>query len=1107
MRTTLCFLLVAFSGLASVAKPQSSANSQQAVNINVASTAGVIPGYKAVAGSGLSLSLSAGTVFCNGTTQNYAGGSLPMTASAISYVYLDPTANCAPAVNTTGFTAGAIPIATVVTSISAITNVTDVRTISLGSGGGAGVGGCATNQFVTAINSGASPTCAQPAFSNLYGTAAVAQLPMATAASQGILQLAGDLAGNAATPTVTGLQGNPVSATTPGSNQVLQWNGTQWAPSTLPAGAGIGACAANQFVSAIYNGVAPTCLQPAFSNLSGAASASQLPSASSAAQGILQLSGDLGGNPTSPQIVSTHLASPLPIAQGGTGQTTATAAFNAFAPSTALGGLIVGTGANTYGNLTLGTSGQCLTSNGSTAVWGACGGSTTPGGANTQLQFNNGGAFAGASNFTYTSATGIVTLNQLANGDTALYGTRTTDNSPTGNFIDFQNAAANTDLFKVDAAGNVTATSFTSTTSGPFSLTGAEGTCSGAAAGKDVLCLGDATSHSAQLSLNGGAFVSIPQLAGDLSGSATAPQVVSTHLASPLPAAQGGSGAGNFTAHSVLVGEGSGTFGTAGPGTTGQCLISNGTSADPAFAPCPNGGGTPGGANTQLQFNNGGAFAGASNFTYASGTGLLTLNQLANGNDTFYGKRTTDSSPTGNLIHFQNAAGTADLFKVDALGNVTATSFTSTTSGSFSLTGAEGTCSGAAAGKDVLCLGDATSHSAQISLNGGAFVSIPQLAGDIGGSASAPTVVALQGHPLSTAAPASNQVLQWNGTQWIPSTLPSASSTTQGILQLAGDFGGTAAVPKVTATHLSSPLPIAQGGTGHNTASTAFNALAPVTAKGGVIVGTGTNTYGNLALGTSGQCLTSNGSTAVWGACGGSATPGGANTQLQFNNSGAFAGASNFTYASGTGLLTLNQLANGNDTLYGKRTTDNAPTGNLIHFQNAAGTADLFKVDALGNVTATSFTSTTSGPFSLTGAEGTCSGATAGKDVLCLGDTTSHSAQISLNGGAFVSIPQLAGDLSGSANAPQVVSTHLGHLNQNSANGDIAGTVSLSSATSASHTFSVTFNSAPICVLTPTSDPGSGQRYWVTTTATTVTANVSAAATITFNYHCTGNPN
>src|SRR5579875_2334695 len=137
MKTTLCFLLVAFSGLASRAKPQSSGSVQQAVSINVASTEGVIPGYKPAAGAGLLLNLSAGTVFCNGTVQNYAGGTLPLIASAISYVYLDPTANCAPAVNTTGFTAGVIPIATVVTNISAITNVTDVRTISLG-GGGAG---------------------------------------------------------------------------------------------------------------------------------------------------------------------------------------------------------------------------------------------------------------------------------------------------------------------------------------------------------------------------------------------------------------------------------------------------------------------------------------------------------------------------------------------------------------------------------------------------------------------------------------------------------------------------------------------------------------------------------------------------------------------------------------------------------------------------------------------------------------------------------------------------------------------------------------------------------------------------------------------------------
>src|SRR5579875_1276191 len=60
----------------------------------------------------------------------------------------------------------------------------------------------------------------------------------------------------------------------------------------------------------------------------------------------------------------------LSIANGGTGQSTAAAAFNALAPSTTAGGLIYGTGTNSYGNLPLGTSGQCLQSNGTTLVWG-----------------------------------------------------------------------------------------------------------------------------------------------------------------------------------------------------------------------------------------------------------------------------------------------------------------------------------------------------------------------------------------------------------------------------------------------------------------------------------------------------------------------------------------------------------------------------------------------------------------------------------------------------------------------------------------------------------------------------------------------------------------
>jgi hypothetical protein len=101
----------------------------QTVRMNVTSVGGVAPGYAPTAAGGLALAISAGTSLCAGAVQGYAGGTLTMIASATNYVYLDPSANCAPATNTTGFNAGAIPIATVVTNASAITGVSDRRTV------------------------------------------------------------------------------------------------------------------------------------------------------------------------------------------------------------------------------------------------------------------------------------------------------------------------------------------------------------------------------------------------------------------------------------------------------------------------------------------------------------------------------------------------------------------------------------------------------------------------------------------------------------------------------------------------------------------------------------------------------------------------------------------------------------------------------------------------------------------------------------------------------------------------------------------------------------------------------------------------------------------
>lgn len=63
---------------------------------------------------------------------------------------------------------------------------------------------------------------------------------------------------------------------------------------------------------------------------------------------------------------------------------------------------------------------------------------------------------------------------------------------------------------------------------------------------------------------------------------------------------------------------------------------------------------------------------------------------------------------------------------------------------------------------------------------------------------------------------------------------------------VGGDLSGTLPNPTVVTTHLSSPLPIAQGGTGQASASTAFNALSPNTTLGDITYANGTNSSTRL---------------------------------------------------------------------------------------------------------------------------------------------------------------------------------------------------------------------------------------------------------------------
>jgi hypothetical protein len=86
------------------------------------------------------------------------------------------------------------------------------------------------------------------------------------------------------------------------------------------------------------------------------------------------------------------------IANGGTGQTTASAAFNALSPITSTGDLILGNGANSATRLAIGTNGYVLSSNGTTASWNSLQGNSTYLKAPTVQKFTSGSG-------TYTTPT------------------------------------------------------------------------------------------------------------------------------------------------------------------------------------------------------------------------------------------------------------------------------------------------------------------------------------------------------------------------------------------------------------------------------------------------------------------------------------------------------------------------------------------------------------------------------------------------------------------------------------------------------------------------------------------------------------------------------
>jgi hypothetical protein len=131
------------------------------------------------------------------------------------------------------------------------------------------------------------------------------------------------------------------------------------------------------------------------------------------ATGNALISGGVGVAPSYGKIgLTTHVSGTLAIGNGGTGQTTASAAFNALSPITTTGDLILGNGTNSATRLGIGSNGYLLTSNGTTASW-----QPAPAGGVTTFS-------AGTTGLTPSSATsGAITLAgtlAVANGGTGV---------------------------------------------------------------------------------------------------------------------------------------------------------------------------------------------------------------------------------------------------------------------------------------------------------------------------------------------------------------------------------------------------------------------------------------------------------------------------------------------------------------------------------------------------------------------------------------------------------------------------------------------------------------------------------------------------------------